>query len=86
MKAEDNLVRMANQIGTFFASMPDRKEALEGIATHLKNFWDPRMRAAFLVLLDSADSHEVSAIVRQAVGEHRGLIAPHTAPKVPDAN
>ncbi len=30
----DSLVRMANQIGTFFEAMPDRTEALEGIAQH----------------------------------------------------
>ncbi|MBU0589743.1 MAG: formate dehydrogenase subunit delta [Gammaproteobacteria bacterium] len=40
----DTLIRMVNQIGTYFESMPDRSEALEGIATHLQKFWDPRMR------------------------------------------
>ena len=40
----DNLVKMANQIGTFFEAMPDRAEGLDGIATHVKKFWAPRMR------------------------------------------
>ena len=39
-----NLIRMANQIGTFFESQPDRNEALEGLAQHLQRFWEPRMR------------------------------------------
>ena len=37
------VVRMANQIGEFFAAYPE-EEAIEGIAGHLGSFWDPRMR------------------------------------------
>jgi formate dehydrogenase subunit delta len=74
MNRDDTLIRMANQIGTFFESMPDRAEALAGIAKHLKNFWDPRMRNAFLALLDSADVHDIKAIVREAVQTHRGML------------
>ena len=40
----DNLVTMANQIGTFFDAMPDRDEALDGIAGHIRKFWALRMR------------------------------------------
>jgi formate dehydrogenase subunit delta len=74
MKYDDNLIRMANQIGTFFESMPDRPEALEGIASHLKKFWDPRMRHAFLALMDEKSDQSVSEIVRTAVHTHRDLI------------
>lgn len=70
----EHLIRMANQIGTFFESMPDRQEALEGIATHLQKFWDPRMRHEFLALLDQG-SEGVSAIVREALQQHRALVA-----------
>jgi formate dehydrogenase subunit delta len=38
-----DMIRMANQIAAFFEAYP-RGEALEGIAKHIKNFWDPRMR------------------------------------------
>jgi formate dehydrogenase subunit delta len=38
-----DMIRMANQIAAFFGAYP-RAEALEGIARHIKNFWDPRMR------------------------------------------
>ena len=71
----DNLIRMANQIGVFFESMPDREEALEGFATHLKKFWDPRMRRAFLALADDAASQQkLNTIVRAALREHRALL------------
>ena len=71
---EDNLIRMANQIGLFFDSMPDRQEALEGIASHLKKFWDPRMRQAFIAQVDSGKRQDISAIVMDSVRKHRSLI------------
>ncbi len=40
----DKLVRMANQIGDFFAPQPEAKAA-EGVATHLKRFGTPKMIA-----------------------------------------
>ena len=73
MNAE-HLIRMANQIGTFFESQPDRIEALEGIATHLKKFWEPRMRREFLAALD-ADGEGVHPLVREALDKHRTLVA-----------
>ncbi len=38
----DKLVRMANQIGDFYAAMPEN-EATNGAARHLKRFWTPKM-------------------------------------------
>lgn len=70
----DHLIRMANQIGTFFESMPERQEALEGIANHIKKFWEPRMRREFLALLE-AGGEGVSPIVREALDKHRALVA-----------
>jgi formate dehydrogenase subunit delta len=39
----EHLVEMANDIGHFFASEPQRADAIEGIAGHIQKFWDPRM-------------------------------------------
>jgi formate dehydrogenase subunit delta len=38
----EKLVRMANQIGDFYAAMPEN-EAAEGTAKHLRRFWTPKM-------------------------------------------
>lgn len=43
MRAE-RLVSMANDIGSFFASDPDKTEAAKNVASHLTRFWEPRMR------------------------------------------
>jgi formate dehydrogenase subunit delta len=38
-----DLVRMANQIAAYFAAYPEA-EAIEGVAGHMRDFWDPWMR------------------------------------------
>ncbi|RJL18555.1 formate dehydrogenase subunit delta [Paracoccus siganidrum] len=40
----EKMVMMANQIATFFNTQPGDKAA-ENVAAHLRDFWEPRMRA-----------------------------------------
>jgi len=79
---EQNLIDMANRIGDFFDSMPDREEALAGIADHLRRFWEPRMRRAILAKLDQPDAAgvQMSAIVKEALDKYRSQLTPATAP------
>ena len=51
MKNAD-LIRMANQITKFFQPYP-RLEALNGIAKHIHNSWDPRMRDSLRLIIVS---------------------------------
>ena len=48
MMNTENLVRMANNIGDFFAAEPDRQVAVAGIANHIRQFWEFRMRKAII--------------------------------------
>lgn len=66
----DNLVNMANRIGEFFAAMPDAAEARAGVATHIRRFWEPRMRAEILAHLDGGGAG-LSALVADALKAHR---------------
>ena len=70
----EHLVRMANQIGTFFASMPDKPEAMENLATHLKRFWEPRMLKEFQAVL-AEGGEGVHPLVIEALEKHRALMA-----------
>ena len=70
-----NLVGMANRIGDFFQSMPDRAEAKHDIADHISKFWEPRMREALIARIDDASTSELHAIVREAVKENLALLA-----------
>ena len=71
----NNLIRMANQIGEFFESMPDREQAMQDIASHIRRFWDPRMRHAMLESLDHENAEGLHQIVREAIDRHRQLLA-----------
>jgi formate dehydrogenase subunit delta len=44
-----DLVRMSTQIAQFFEPYPEA-DAVTGVVKHLRQFWDPSMRAALLVL------------------------------------
>lgn len=46
------LVMMANQIGAFFVAQ-GRGGAADAIADHLKKFWDPRMRAQIIAMVNA---------------------------------
>lgn len=69
----ESLIRMANQIGTFFEAMPDRAEALDGLAQHLKKFWEPRMRRQFLAHIDAGGAN-LHPLVAEAARLHRAHI------------
>jgi formate dehydrogenase subunit delta len=44
--SDEKLIRMANQIATFFASQPG--SAADGFAAHINDNWAPPMRAKLL--------------------------------------
>jgi formate dehydrogenase subunit delta len=68
----EKLAYMANQIGKFFAHQK-QEQAVAAIATHIQQFWDPRMRREMLAHLDDADIgldprvHEALARLRAPV-------------------
>ncbi len=61
------LIKMANQIGAFFEAMPDREQAVQGIAAHIQRNWEPRMRAALIQHISESGSSELSPLVRDAL-------------------
>jgi formate dehydrogenase subunit delta len=48
----EKLIYMANQIGKFFVTQDGGKHAVDGISTHIRKFWDPRMRKMIVAHLD----------------------------------
>ncbi|HEX8602425.1 MAG TPA: formate dehydrogenase subunit delta [Pseudoduganella sp.] len=81
----DNLVTMANQIGTFYTSFPDRAEALTGIALHIERYWAPRMRHSLARHVAETRGEGLDEIVLCALAEHhRGHDAPAVNTSVPE--
>ncbi len=70
------LVRMANEIAAFFAVDPARSTAIEGVATHLQRFWEPRMRRAIFAELDAGATAGMHELVVAALQTHRQKLEP----------
>ena len=69
----DNLIRMVNRIGSFFQAMPNRDEAMNDIAQHVRRFWEPRMRKQLFEHIDQHHAEGIDAIVVDALKVHRAI-------------
>ena len=63
--SHDKLVRMANDIATFFASQPGSDQAAR-VAAHLTDFWGPEMRAE-LKARAATEEAAMAPLVREAL-------------------
>ena len=81
------LIKMANQIGTFFeAQTPsDAGAATQAIAAHLKSFWAPSMRLALVESFDQGKAQAMLPIVATAVRNHRAKLMPDGGHMVAEA-
>ena len=75
------LVKMANQIGSFFQaqSPSDAGAATQAIAAHLKSFWAPSMRIQLLRDFDAGKTPLLMPIVASAIRSHRATLLPAAA-------
>ncbi|HCK04463.1 MAG: formate dehydrogenase subunit delta [Methylophilales bacterium] len=69
---KNNLITMANQIGAFFKSYPDKEQATKDIAGHLNKFWPPVMRKKIVEIISSEDfkSEEMNQMVLDAIKKY----------------
>lgn len=63
----ENLVKMANQIGSYFDAYPDREMARNEVAGHIKRNWEPRMRRAILAHIEAGGEQELLPLVVEAI-------------------
>ena len=73
----DKLVYMANQIATFFEAQPGGAAA-DGIARHINDFWEPRMRRQFFEIVDAGGEGLKPQVIEAAKSVRRP--APEPAP------
>jgi formate dehydrogenase subunit delta len=66
-----HLVKMANNIGDFFESEPDKSKGAKGVADHIRSFWDPRMRRQIFAHIDQTSGEGLSELVLAALSTHR---------------
>lgn len=76
---DEKLVRMANQIATFFLSQP-AEVRVDGVATHINKFWEQRMRRRFFEMIDAHEEGFLPLVVEAAAMIQRpGPVAAHNA-------
>ncbi len=68
-----HLVKMANQIGQFFEAEPDQEQAAKDVVSHIKRFWDPRMRKALVAHAEQRGAG-LSGFVTQAILAQKQLL------------
>ena len=73
----DKIVRMANQIALFMESKP-HAEGLAGLAGHINDFWEPRMRRAIIEHLNQGGDTGLLPLVSEAL-QHMQAQEPSTA-------
>jgi formate dehydrogenase subunit delta len=72
------LVKMANDIASFFNSEPDHQVALDCVAGHIRRFWDPRMRREIFQWLDSHNGEGLQPLALEALQLNRDKLMPQT--------
>ncbi|HLS50655.1 MAG TPA: formate dehydrogenase subunit delta [Burkholderiaceae bacterium] len=85
MKNIAHLIQLANRISYFFDAFPNRQEAIDGVADHIRNFWDPRMRRALLQYLEEhpsgeADGNRLTPLALEALQQNHERLMPQEAP------
>lgn len=70
----ERIVDLANRIGDFFQAYPDRQEAMDGVATHIRRYWEPRMRHQLLAAVDAGTATGLSDLLTATVKERRAAL------------
>ena len=78
----DLLIKMTNEIGSFFAGadVKDPQAAARDVATHIKRYWEPRMRAQMLKYYEERQGAGLSDLGKSAVALLYAESAPTVAP------
>lgn len=82
------LIKMANQIASFFEALPDREEGLRSVYEHIRKFWEPRMRTALLEFLEQYPDGQngdiaLSPFALQAITMYKGELKPAAVTAAP---
>ena len=80
----DLLIKMANEIGSFWEGEVGEEKAANEVATHLKRYWEPRMRAQMNTYFEQRQGAGLTDIARRAVAQlasqAKAAPAPASAP------
>jgi formate dehydrogenase subunit delta len=64
----DLLIKMANQITDFWEVEAGHDVAVKEVATHLRRYWEPRMRAQIITYYHERQGSGLNDVAKAAVG------------------
>ena len=70
------LITMANQIAAFWGGDPDRAVAMAGMQSHLKRFWEPRLRRALYAHVDAHGPAGLHPLMAEMLQQQRATLLP----------
>jgi formate dehydrogenase subunit delta len=76
----DLLIKMANQITDFWEGEAGEEVAAKEVATHLRRYWEPRMRAQMITYYEQRQGSGLNDVAKKAVA----LLAAEAKPKSPN--
>jgi len=65
----DHLIKMANEITAFWLGEVGEEAAVAEVATHLRRYWEPRMRAQMITYYEQRQGAGLHEVARKAVGQ-----------------
>ncbi len=63
----DLLIKMANQITSFWEGEAGEEVAVKEVATHLRRYWEPRMRAQMITYYEERQGSGLNDVAKKAV-------------------
>ncbi len=63
----DHLIKMANEITAFWSGELGEEDAAKEVASHLRRFWEPRMRAQMITYLEQRQGAGLNEVAVRAV-------------------
>jgi formate dehydrogenase subunit delta len=63
----DHLIKMANEISAFWEGEAGDEAGAKEVASHLRRFWEPRMRAQMITYYQQRQGAGLSDVAKQAI-------------------
>jgi len=63
----DHLIKMTNEITSFWSGEVGEEKAANEVATHLRRYWEPRMRAQMITYYEQRNGSGLNDVAKRAV-------------------
>jgi formate dehydrogenase subunit delta len=65
----DLLIKMANEISSFWEGEAGEEAGAKEVASHIRRFWEPRMRAQMFTYFEQRQGSGLSDVAKKAIAQ-----------------